>query len=89
MLVLQNKMHSVSDAGTLKISNTETGEQGQEILPSHPNTFALKAIMDLPGRNAYCVSDAFGQFHLLRSTDSEPIMKCEGETTAEIRGIAT
>jgi hypothetical protein len=70
MLVLQNKMHSVSDAGTLKISNTETGEQGQEILPSHPNTFALKAIMDLPGRNAYCVRtvpsakiDRLGTYH--------------------------
>jgi hypothetical protein len=26
MLVVQNRMHSVSDSGELKISNTETGE---------------------------------------------------------------
>lgn len=60
MMVIQNKLHSVSDLGDMKVSHTMTGEVHNEIWPSHPQTYALKSIMDLPGRNAFVVPDNWG-----------------------------
>lgn len=87
MLVNEGRMHSICDSGRLRVSNAKTGEELDEILPSHPYVFSLKTIIDLPGRNAYCITDNLGQFHLYTKDTSEPIIKTEGVSKDEIRGV--
>jgi len=59
------------------------------IWPDHPNTQALKSLIDLPGRNCFCLSDSLGNVYIYNSDTVEPVIKLKAESDSEIRGIVS
>jgi len=75
-LVQKDKVITISDFGTLKVSGVSKADSEDNVIwPSHPNTQALKTLIDLPGRDCFCFSDSLGNVHIYKSDTIEPVIK--------------
>lgn len=76
---------SVSDFGTMMVtqpSNT-SGEGSRKYEPNEPFFFALKWILELPGRETYVIPDLMGNLHFYNETTF--MLKLQAETESEIK----
>ena len=78
ILVYQNQVISISDAGTLNICSTEDVDANSTLFPNNPQLHALKSLIDLPSRSGYCFSDAIGNIHIHQYDTNELIIKLKG-----------
>ena len=79
---------SISDAGTLKITETHSGSSVGEIQPQAGA--ALKQLIELKSRNCIAISCSKGKVHIFNKAGS-PLKKektLEIDTKTEIRGLA-
>lgn len=83
-----NKIISVSDQGTLLVSELTTGDELQTLYPVYPYTYALKTLIDLPERGCIIASDSIGKIFIWSHDPTvQLIAQLESKSLSEIRGV--
>ena len=65
-----NKLITISDDGTLHVSEITTGDQLQLVYPGQKNN-SLKSLISLPQRNCFALTDYYGKAFIYSQDPTE------------------